>query len=93
MLFHISFFLFAFGTVTDQSGKLDLAQADGFGSDFDLLIILDEVQGVFQSHGLDRGEDNGLVLTGCAHVGQFLFLGTVDVDIIVTVVFADDHPS
>ena len=46
---------------------------------------------MLQSHFLHRGENDVFILTRCAQVGELLFLGGVDVDVVVTVVLAHDH--
>src|ERR1700692_75917 len=68
-----------------------LAQADGFGRDFDKFVVGDELDGLFEAQLAVRDEANGLVGARRAHVGLLFFFGDVDVHIGVARVFANDH--
>src|SRR5882762_1061608 len=67
------------------------AEADGFGRDFHEFVVGDEFDGLLQAQFLMRDEANGFVGAGRAHVGLLLFLGNVDVHILLAGILAEDH--
>src|SRR5207249_294367 len=67
------------------------AQAQGFGSDLDVLVIGDVFDGLLEAELFVRDQANRLVGGGGAHVGLLLFLGDVDVHVGFAGVVADDH--
>ena len=67
------------------------SEADGFGGDLNQLVVPDKMNGPLERHGLYRREQHMIVLSGSPHVGQLLFLAGIDIDVVVPVVFADDH--
>ena len=50
-----------------------------------------EADGKFEGQWFDGGQDNGFILAGGTHVGEFFFLAGVHVDILTPVVFTNDH--
>ncbi len=69
----------------------NLTQADDARGDFDVLVGLDIFERGFQRHLARRTEQNRVVRTGGADVGELLFFARVDRQIIVARIFADDH--
>src|SRR5207244_855022 len=56
-------------------GEDALAQANGAGRDLHELVVVDELQGLLQVQGPERGEAYGLVRRGSPHVGELFRLG------------------
>ena len=71
-------------------GKDDLAQPQMMGSYLDVFIFLDIFQGFFKGKFHGRGYLGLVVRSGCAHVGQFLFLGYIDHDIAAAGILPND---
>src|SRR5581483_10766418 len=67
------------------------AQAEGFGGDFYEFVVGDELDGLLEGQLLVGDEAEGLVGARCAHVGELLFADSVDVEVVVAGVLADDH--
>src|SRR5579859_3390409 len=67
------------------------AQADGFGRDFDELVVGDEFDGLFEAEFAMGNEANGFVGGRGAHVGELLFARDVDFHVLLARIFADDH--
>lgn len=72
-------------------GEFRLAQSERLWSHLQKFIFPQEIQSMFQSHGANRGKDDVFIFARGTQIGQFLFFGGVDVDIIIAVVFAHDH--
>src|ERR1700685_4590889 len=68
-----------------------LAQADGFRSDLDELIVGDEFDGLLQAQLAMWNEADCFVRARRAHVGLLLFLADVDVHVLLARIFANDH--
>ena len=71
--------------------EVALAQTDAFGGDLDQLIVLNELDRIFQGQ-LYRGRDfDGVFFARHAEVGQLLLAHGIDHQIVVTAVDAHDH--
>src|SRR5579859_4516379 len=68
-----------------------LAQTNGLGRHFDQLVFLDVGDGLFEGRAARRGEADGLVLARGPHIGELLGFYRVDVEVVASAVFADDH--
>src|SRR6266550_4950852 len=69
-----------------------LAQAQGFRSDFDELIIRDELDRLLEIQLAERNQADRLIGRGSAHVGEFFLAHNIDIEIGVLRILADDHP-
>ena len=74
------------------AAQYGLPHADGKGRHLHQFIFPYKADGLLQGHGLDGGEEHVVVLSGGPHVGELFFLGGVNVDVLTSVVFPDDHP-
>ena len=68
-----------------------IAEADGFGGDFNHLVILDISNRLLQCHHPWRRQADGFVLTRGAHIGELLSLEGVDDQVVVSVMLTDNH--
>jgi len=68
-----------------------LTKTDRLGSDLDDFIIAHVRDHIFEGEAARRGELGLLILHDTAHVGDSLGLGGVDLDIVFSAVFTDDH--
>ena len=75
------------GRVVQQA----LAQAQGFGSDLQQLVIGQKLQALLQAHLAGRGEPQGVVGAGGAHVGQLLLFADVNRDVLLLGGLAHHH--
>src|SRR6185369_8262167 len=73
--------------------QLLFAQADRLGCYFNQFVVVDELQGLLQCQHARRGELDGVVRAGGAHVGELLPFAGVDVQVVVLGVLADDHAT
>jgi hypothetical protein len=67
-----------------------LAQAERLRRDLEQLVLADPLQALLEVHGARRRELDAVVRRGGAHVGELLFLGDVDVEVVVAAILADD---
>src|SRR5712691_2227612 len=70
--------------------ELALAQAERLGRHLEQLVLADPLEALLEAHAAGRGQLDGLVRGGRAHVGELLLLGDVDVDVGLARVLADD---
>src|SRR5690554_1412920 len=68
-----------------------LAQANVAGSDFDQLVVIDELDGLLQREADRRCQHDVLVVVRSTHVVELLALGGVYRQLVGTVVDADQH--
>src|SRR5712692_410145 len=73
------------------AGERTLAQAERLRCDLEQLVLADPLQTLLEIHDARRGELDALVGRRGAHVGELLFLGDVDVEVVVAAVLAGDH--
>jgi len=66
---------------------------DRFGGDFDQFVVVDIFEGLFQAEDGRRGQADGFVGPGGAHVGQLFPAAGVDHQIVFLRVLADDYPG
>ena len=61
------------------------------GCDFDELVVLDEIDRLFQSEGARWSQDDVFIAACCADVSELFALGHVDDEVVITAVFSCDH--
>src|ERR1700744_2577133 len=71
--------------------QVTFAQPDRLRRDFDELVVVDELDRVFERHLDRRHETHGFIGARGAHVGQLLALDRIHDEIVVAAVDADDH--
>ena len=71
--------------------EIALADADRKRCDFDEFVVIDVRDCLFQPKTGRRRQHNSVVFAGCPNVCQFLALQRVDLQIIVSAMFADHH--
>src|SRR6266446_6665303 len=80
----------ATGLEAPAAGESALAEAQGLRGDLEQLVFADPLQALLEVHDAGRGELDALVGRGRPHVGELLFLGDVDVEVVLAAVLADD---
>lgn len=73
-------------------GKESFAHADGAGGDFDKLVVGDVIDRLLEGEAARWGEEDVLVGAGGTDVGELFGFCHVDDKVVVTAVFADEHP-
>ena len=68
----------------------NLAHTDGFRSDFHALVLVGEVQGLFEAHLDRRSQGFEHICGGGTHVGHMLGQRDVHIQLVRLVVHADD---
>src|SRR5690606_33465009 len=76
---------------TAIGAQMLLSQSNSSWRHFDELILIDPLQSFINRHHARRTQGDGLVLARSSHVGELLFFGGVDVDVIGAIVLANDH--
>src|SRR5690554_2584092 len=71
--------------------QVALAQTYGFRRDFYQLIIINELDSVFEGELDRRDQVDMFVLARSAYVGELLLANGVDDQIVITAMNADDH--
>ena len=74
-----------------HSGLVALSESYALRGYFDHLVVSNELQRVLERDWGNRRQEYVVVLPGRPHIGEFLFLAGIDVEIGVPIVLADDH--
>ena len=84
----------AFGAVLAFAvsfAKECFAKTDNLRGNFDVFVPFDVFEGGFEGHVAGWSEEDGVVGTGRANIGEFLFADGVDDHVVIAAVFSDDH--
>ena len=84
-------FLYIGTLISSLTGKNHLSHTDVFRSDFDEFIIIDPFERPFQRELAAWRQLDGIIRAGGTGVGQMFLFAWVDIHILITGIFTDDH--